>query len=76
MQRRFRKEKSGKAAEVWVETGVLHYSIELYENGAFVERKRGLRLGGKATEGWLSGTDFAALVRIHADGTVRCTWSR
>ena len=57
-------------------TGTPQGRIELYENGAFVQRKRGLRRSGKATEGWLSGKDFAALVRIHADGSVRCTWSR
>jgi len=76
MQKRFRKTKAGKAAEVWAETGMLRYTIELYENGRFVERKRGFRPGADEIDAWLSGQNFAALVRIHPDGTVRCTWSR
>jgi len=76
MQKRFRKTKASKAAEVWVDVGRLRYSVELYEDGEFVERKRGFRPGAEHAEAFLSGKDFSALVRIQPDGKVRCTWSR
>ena len=76
MEKRFRKTEAGKAAEVWVEIGAFSYSVELYEDGRFVERKRGRRPRASEIDAWLSGQEFAALVRIQPDGTVRCTWSR
>jgi hypothetical protein len=76
MQERFRKTSQGKVAEVWAEVGSLRYRVELYENGEFVEHKKGRRSRSDETEIHLSGRDFAALLRIQPDGTVRCTWSR
>lgn len=76
MQKRFRKTRAGKAADVWVELGALRYTVELYENGEFVERCRGRRSRSEETEVFLSGEDFAALVRIQPDAAIRCTWSR
>ncbi len=76
MQKRFRKTRESKAADVWVDVGRLRYSVELYENGEFVERKKGFRSGAEHAEAFLSGKDFSALVRIQPDGKVRCTWSR
>lgn len=75
-QRRFRQTKAGKAAEVWVETGMLRYSAELYENGVFIQRARGFRERARETELFLSGADFSALIRLQPDGQIRCTWSR
>lgn len=76
MQERFRKTRAGKAAEVWVEVGPLRYQVELYENGEFVEQQKGRRSRSEETEVHVSGEDFAALVHIQPDATVRCTWSR
>ena len=76
MEKRFRKTRAGKAADVWVEFGALRYTAELYENGQFVKRCSGRRSRSEETEVFLSGDEFAALVRIHPDATIRCTWSR
>lgn len=76
MQRRFRKTKDCKAADVWVELGILRYSVELYEGGKFVGKKRGFLPRSGHVEVFLSGKDFASLVKVFADGAVRCTFSR
>lgn len=76
MQKRFRQTKAGKVADVWLDAGMFRYTVELYEDGEFVERRKGFRSGSQETEAFISGKDFSALVRIRADGKVRCTWSR
>lgn len=76
MLKRFRKTKGGRPTDVWVEVGILRYTIELYEDGAFVGRKGGFVPRAGNVEVFLSGKDFASLVTIHPDRTVRCTLSR
>lgn len=74
-QRRFRKSENGRAADLWVDIGLLRYDVELYENGHFAKRQRGWRRSGEI-EAHLVGQDFAALVRIDSTGKVGCTWAR
>jgi len=76
MQERFRKMRQGRVAEVWAEVGPLRYKVELYENGEFIEHQKGRRSRADETEIHVAGREFAALVRIQPDGTVRCVWSR
>ncbi len=76
MQERFRKTRAGKAAEIWVELGPLRYKVELYENGEFIQQHKGRRRRSEETEVHVAGREFAALVHILPDTTVRCTWSR
>lgn len=75
MQKRFRRTQGCKAADVWVELGILRYSVELYEDGEFVGRKRGFLPRSGHVEVFLSGKDFASLVKVFPDGRVRCTFS-
>ncbi len=60
---------------MWVDVGILWYTVELYEDGEFVARKRGFRPRHQDAEIFLSGNDFAALVHIFPDGKLRCTLS-
>ena len=76
MQKRFRKEIDGKAAEVWIEVGLLRYKAELYENGEFIQRQRGRRSRTEESRIFLSGREFSALLHLDPDKTIRCTWSR
>lgn len=76
MQKRFRKMRGGSVAEIWVDLAILRYTVELYENGEFVGRKRGRRPDSEEKEVFLSGKEFSALVHIRPDGGVRCTWPR
>ena len=76
IQKRFRKEIDGKAAEVWIEVGVVRYKAELYENGEFVERQRGRYSKTEETRIFLSGQEFSALLHLDPDRTIRCTGSR
>jgi hypothetical protein len=49
--------------------------VELYEDGEFVGRKRGFLPRSGHVEVFLSGKDFASLVKVFPDGRVRCTFS-
>jgi len=76
MQKRFRKTRGDRVAEVWVDLAILRYTVELYENGEFIGSKKGRRSVSEEKEVFLSGTEFSALVHIQPDGRVRCTWPR
>jgi hypothetical protein len=76
LQRRYRKAAQGHVADVWVDVGPLRYTAELYEDGECAECKAGPRPRNEEIDVLLSGTYFAALVRVAPDRSVRCTWAR
>lgn len=76
MHKRFRKVQDNQAAEVWVDIGVFRFAAELYENGEFADRQTGPRPANEEIQVFVTGNVFSALVHLHPDGDVRCTWSR
>ncbi len=78
MVKRYRKETNGRAAEVWVEVGLLRYKAELYEEGTLLKRSGGFipRKEQEYAERLVTSGDLAALVRVHPDRSVSCTWAR
>ena len=76
MVKRYRKETNGRAAEVWVEVGLLRYKAELYEEGTLLKRSGGFIPRQEYAETLVTSGDLAALVRVHADRSISCTWAR
>ena len=76
MLRRYRQQSSGHIAEVWVDIGWLGYTVELYENGRFVDRKRKRIRPRSGIEEHLVGECTAVLIHFDRQSGVRCTWAR
>jgi hypothetical protein len=76
MQKRFRKIHGDRAAEVWLDVGLIWFKAELYEDGVLLDQQKGRKPKTEEIKVYLSGKDFSALIRLEPEGNIVCTWSR
>ena len=76
MQKRFRKVEGNRAAEVWLDVGLIWFKAELYEDGVLLDTQKGRKSNTEEIKIYLSGKEFSALMRLEPSGNIVCTWSR